>query len=167
MKKSLLLASLLALAGLSSMASAADNNWYIRGDIGSGRIAASGLGHDDAFGGAVGVGYYFNPNFAVEGHYTNFGDHHSVTVDAWGLGIAAKTHFDQNQTGFFIDGRAGIDRLQAKVGGTSGSSTKGYFGVGAGYDFTNAYGMSVNYLYNDGGSGLKAELFSVGFEARF
>ena len=169
MKKSVLLASLLALAGLSSVASAADNNWVIRGDLGSGRIAVSGLGHDDATGGAVGVGYYFNPNFALEGQYTNFGDHHSVSVDAWGLGIVAKTNFNnQNQTGFFIDGRIGVDRLKASIGsGGSVSDTKGYFGVGAGYDFNPTYGMSVNYLYNDGGSGVKAELFSVGFEARF
>ena len=168
MNKSVLLASLLALAGLSSAASAADTNWCVRGNLGSGRVAVSGLGHDDATGGAVGVGYYFNPNFAVEGHYTNFGDHHSVNVDAWGLGVVAKTNFNSPpQTGFFIDGRIGVDRLKASFGGGSASTTKGYFGVGAGYDFTSTYGMSLNYLYNDGGSGVKAELFSVGFEARF
>lgn len=167
MNKSVLLASLLALAGLSSVASAADNNWYVRGDLGSARISVSGLGHDDAFGGAVGVGYYFNPNFAIEGAYTDFGSHHSIRVDAWQLGLAAKTHFDQKQTGFFIDGRLGYSRLEGHSGFGSGSTNKAYFGLGAGYDFSPEFGVSVNYLYNDGGSGIKASLISAGFEARF
>lgn len=167
MKKSLLFTSLLALAGLTSVASAADGSWYVRGDLGSGRISVTGLGHDDAIGGALGLGYYFNQNFALEGHYTDFGSHHSVRVDAWGLGLAAKTHFDQNPTGFFIQGRVGVDRLHASASFGSASTTKGYFGFGAGYDFDPKYGISLNYLYNDGGSGIKASLISAGFEARF
>ena len=136
MNKTLMCASLLALAGMSSAAMAADStpsNWYVRGDLGSGRISVSGLGHDNAFGGAVGVGYYFNPNFALEGAYTDFGSHNSVRIDAWQLGLAAKTHFDQSQTGFFVDGRLGYSRLEGHTGFGSGSTNKAYFGLGAGY----------------------------------
>lgn len=167
MRKTVIVASLLALAGMSSVAAAADDNWFARGDVGQGRISVDTLGHDNATGGAVGVGYYFNPYFAVEGNYTNFGSYHSVNVDAWGIGLVAKTHFSEVQTGFFVDGRLGVDRLQARFHNISGSTTKAYFGVGGGYDFTPNFGMSLNYMYNDGGSGTKAQLLSGGLEVRF
>lgn len=166
MKKTVIVASLLALAGIST-AAAADDSWYVRGDLGSARISVSGLGHDDAFGGALRLGYFFNPNFAIEGGYVDFGDHHSVKVDAWGLGLVGKANLGQGQTGWFIDGRLGVNRLHASVSGISGNTTKPYVGAGVGYDFSQSFGMSLNYLYNKGDSGTSAQLFSVGFEGRF
>ncbi len=172
MKKTVLLASLLALAGFSAAASAADTNgWYLRGDLGSARVSASGLGHDDTFGGAARVGYFFNPNFAVEGGYVDFGSHSvfggHLRVDAWGGGLVAKTHFDQNPTGWYVDGRLGVNRLHASAFGVSGNTTKAYFGIGGGYDFSPNFGLSLNYLYQDSDSSSKAQLLSVGFEGRF
>lgn len=169
MNKTLLFASLLAVSGLSSVAAAADTgtNWYVRGDLGAGRISVSGLGHNDATGGAVGVGYYFNQNFAIEGAYTDFGSHNTVKINAWGGGLMGKTHFGQSQTGFFLDGRVGVNRLKASASFGSGSTTKVYVGAGAGYDFNPNFGLALNYLYNDGGSGTKAQLISAGLEARF
>lgn len=175
MKKSVLFASLLALAGLSSAASAADTTgWYVRGDIGSTKVSLHGFGHDTNTGGGVGVGYWFNQNFAVEGSYMDLGSHQGLNSDAWGLGLVAKTHFDQANTGFYVDGRVGIDRVHTsvKVLGVhfSDNSTKGYVGLGVGYDFDQNFGLSLNYRYNNGsflGTSAHADTFSIGGEYRF
>jgi opacity protein-like surface antigen len=174
MKKSVLFASMLALAGLSSVAAAADDSWFVRGDIGSTKVSVSGLGHDSSTGGSVGLGYYFNPYFGVEGSYMNLGSHNGVKADAWGVGIVGKTHFDQGNTVFFVDGRFGVDRAKVSVSGpgfdVSDSNTKIYAGAGIGYDFNPNFGLSLNYLYNNGsffGTSAHAETVSVGGEVRF
>jgi len=167
MNKTLLAASLLALASLTSVAAAADDSWYVRGTLGSGRISVDGLGHDDATGGSIGLGYWFNRNFAIEGAYTDFGDHNGAKIDSWGLGLVGKAHFNQADTGWFVDGRIGIARLEARFHGIGGSDDKAYVGAGLGYDFNKNFGASINYLWNDGGSGASASLASVGLEARF
>ncbi len=157
MKNTMLFASLLALAGLSTSAMAADNssNWYLRGEAGNSRLSVNGnSGSDTSFGGRV--GYYFNPNFAVEGFYTDFGSSSdsgfSAKIDGFGAGLVGKMSFSPDNTGWFIDARAGVLRSKTKVsfGGfhASDSSTKGYIGVGGGYDFTRNFGLSLNYDYN-------------------
>jgi len=45
MNKTIFVTPLLALAGMSSVAAAADDNLYVRGDLGTGRISVSGFGH--------------------------------------------------------------------------------------------------------------------------
>ncbi|MBS0211597.1 MAG: outer membrane beta-barrel protein [Proteobacteria bacterium] len=171
MNKTILFASLLALAGASSVAAAADNSWYVRGDIGSGRISVNGFGHsNNSTGGALDLGYYFTPNFGVEGGYVNFGSHNGVKVDGFGAGVVGKVNFNQDKTGFFIDGRLGLNHLTADGYGTSTSTTKPYFGAGFGYDFNPNFGLSANYLYNNAGkSGVSAhaQLISLGGEVRF
>jgi outer membrane protein W len=169
MNKTLLVASLLALSGLSSVAAAADDNWFVRGELGTDRMSVSGLsGTDSDTAFSLRGGYYFNPNFAVEGSYTTYGNHNdgsgdTLKTDGWGVGIVAKKDFGPNNTGFFIDGRAGIGFNQTKlsiagVGSSSKNSTKPYFGLGLGYDFTRNFGLSVNWDYTQ----YDANVFNVG-----
>ncbi len=157
MKNSMIFASLLALSGLSTSAMAADtsSNWFVRGEIGNSKLSVHGVsGSDTSFGGRV--GYYFNPNFAVEGFYTDFGSStdsgFSAKIDGFGAGLVGKMNFGPDNTGWFISGRAGVLRSKAKVsfGGfhVSDSATKGYIGVGGGYDFTRNFGLSLNADYN-------------------
>ena len=173
MNKTILWASLLALAGASSVAAAADDNdnWYVRGDLGSGRISANGLGHtSNSTGGSIDGGYYFTPNFAVEGGYVNFGSHQGLKVDGWGGGVVGKVDFGPNNTGFFIDGRLGVNHLTGSAGGFSTSTTKPYLGAGAGYDFNRNFGLSLNYLYSNADKNAfkaHAQLISLGGEVRF
>ena len=180
MKKTFVLASALALAGLSSAAFAADGNWYVRGEAGTSRISVDELsGHDDDTVYGVRGGYWFNPNFAAEAFYTNLGedssDGASTKLDGFGVGVVGKKNFGPDNTGFFIDGRAGAlhaktDVRLAGLGSDSDHSTKPYVGVGAGYDFSQAFGVSLNYDYHRAdafGGDATAKTLSLGGEFRF
>lgn len=182
MKKTLLFASLLALAGASSVAAAADNSWYVRGELGQSNISSNafvGSSNSDTSG-SLRAGYYFNPHIAVEGFYANYGNRtdafgDKLSVDGWGVGVVAKQNFGADNTGFFIQGRAGISRLHGSldtlgVNVWSSNKTKGYLGVGGGYDFNPNVGIGVNYDYTPAGSnGFSGHIstWTGGVEVRF
>lgn len=181
MKKSVLLASALALASLSSSAVAADGagTWFVRGEAGRTEMDIEGLdASDDAYGARA--GYFFNPNFAVEGFYTNYADDSedgvSAKLSGFGVGVIGKKNFGPNvHTGFFINGRVGVARVETKlavveVGSVKESATKGYVGVGTGYDFSPNLGLSLNYDYTKTdtfGLDIKLETLTLGLEYRF
>lgn len=185
MKKSLMLAGVLALCGLSSSAFAGEA--FVRGEVGQSKVKASieGLGsdHDKDTAYSLRGGYWFNPNFAVEGHYSRFydtslyndgTDYVDGKLSAIGLGVVAKQHFSESNLGFFVQVRAGVARGKVSIdtseGSGSATSTKPYYGIGAGYDFNRSFGLSLNYDHNQGsGDGLKitANTLSLGLEARF
>jgi OmpA-OmpF porin, OOP family len=191
MKNTLLLASVaLALAGLSSAASAADTGgqWFVRGEAGRTHASAdlSGFGsdsdHDSAY--SVRTGYYFTPNFAVEGFYSNLYDKDftvttpddaNLKLSAIGVGVVGKKNFGADGNGFFVDGRAGVSRGKiegaiAGIGRDSDTSTKPYVGVGAGYDFNRNFGLSLNYDHHKGSGqdvDITANTVTAGAEYRF
>ncbi len=163
MTKTLMMACLLALAGATTTAAAADNGWFVRGELGQSTLHSNAFGSSDSdTAGSGRVGYYFNPHFAVEGFYAGYGSRsdgfgNKLSVDGWGLGVVAKQNFNADNTGFFIQGRAGIARVSADltVLGTrvaSDNSTKGYIGAGTGYDFNRNVGLGLNYDYTSAGS---------------
>ncbi|MGH8026524.1 MAG: outer membrane beta-barrel protein [Pseudoxanthomonas sp.] len=178
MNKSVLLATALVLAGLSSSAAAAEG-WFVRGEAGNTKLDIDGAeGDDDSYG--VRGGYFFTPNVAVEGFYTNYGedsgDGVSAKLSGFGVGVVGKKNFGPDaHTGFFISGRAGVVRVDTKlrvaeVGTAKDNSTKGYLGVGAGYDFTNNFGVSLNYDYAQADVfdvDAKLKTATVGIEYRF
>jgi predicted porin len=185
MKKFLVLACALALSGLSSAALAGEG--FVRGEAGQSdvKVKVDGLGSDSDKDTAYSLrgGYWFNPNFAVEGHYSRFydktlyddgTDYVDGKLSAIGLGIVAKEHYSESNLGFFVQLRAGVARGKVSVdtseGSGSATSTKPYYGIGAGYDFSPRFGLSLNYDHNQGsGDGLKitANTLSLGLEARF
>ncbi len=171
MKKSVLLASmLLLLGGLSSSALAAEGNaWFVRGEAGESDIEVDGAeGEDNVF--SARVGYFFAPNFAVEGFYTNYGedaeDGVSAKLSGFGAGVVAKKNFGaSDHTGFFISGRAGVARITtegrvAGLGSAEDDSVEGYAGIGAGYDFAQNLGLGLNYDVSN------AEAFDIDVEAK-
>ena len=180
MKKSVLLASLLALGGLSSSAAAAEGgNWFVRGEAGESDIEVDGAeGEDNVF--SARVGYFFTPNFAVEGFYTNYGeddeDGASAKLSGFGAGVVAKKNFGTNDhTGFFISARAGVARITTEagvsgLGNAEDDSVEGYAGIGAGYDFAQNLGLSLNYDVSNAEAfdiDVKAETLTLGLEYRF
>lgn len=185
-KKSMLFAGLLLAATGPAMASG-----FIRGEAGRSNISAdvSGLGSDSDSDTTFSVrgGYNFNKNFGMEAFYSRFYDQ-SLTIDdgfesvtisgklsGIGLGIVGKTNLSGEGKGFFLSGRAGIMRGKIEVsasgyGSASDTSVKPYFGVGAGYDFSEKFGMSLNIdHYKGSGSdvSLTARTVTLGLEARF
>lgn len=184
MKKSLLVASLLAALSLSSTAFAGEA--FVRAEVGQSKAKASvedlGSGHDKDTAYSLRGGYWFNSNFAVEGHYSRFYDetlydgvdYLNGKLSAFGLGVVVKEHATPTDLGFFVQLRGGIARgklsLNSNLGRGSATSTRPYYGIGAGYDFSKTLGVSLNYDHNQGsGDGLKisTNTLSLGLEARF
>ncbi len=186
MNKQMMLVAGLALAGLSAPAFA-DGMGFVRVEGGRSDVDIS----VDSFGGSdkdsswgVRGGYWFTPNFAAEGFYsqlysTTFNDgfdNYRLKFHGVGIGLAAKKNFGGNHQGFFIGGRAGIARGVATVEAdgsveeVEASSAKPYYGVGAGYDFHEKFGLSVNYdRLKAGGDGVDvtSDTLTLGLEARF
>jgi hypothetical protein len=190
MKKEMMLLTGLALAFAASPAMATGG--FVRAEVGKSDVNfdVDGLGDDSdkdtsySFRG----GYWFTNNLAVEGFYGSFYDKSESfddgaggTVDAdlklsgLGVGVVGKTDIGNDQTGFFVMGRAGIMRgkVEASVtglGSADDTSTKPYFGVGAGYDFSPKFGLSLNWDQSKGSGGdvdVTARTLSLGLEARF
>ena len=183
MNKVLVLAGALALAGLSTSAMA--QGAFVRVEAGRSHTTLdsgfdSASDNDTAW--SVRGGYYFNDNVAVEGFYTRAYDkseriggydlHGKAT--AFGVGVVGKKNFGADNLGFFLDGRIGV--AQGKVEwsyageGESDTDTRLYYGVGAGYDFTRNFGLSLNIDRLRGEAGVvdvKSNVVTVGAEYRF
>lgn len=164
MKKLLMVSCALALAGACTTALAHEGSaGFIRGEIGRSDISVDfsgdfdGIeGEEDGTSAIFSGGYWFNSNFAIEGHlgtlYTEeIEDDVDFDLVSLGLGLAVKKNFGADNNGFFIAGRAGIARMVAQVRtdtfdvDDSEDSTKPYFGVGIGYDFSQRFGLSLNF----------------------
>jgi OmpA-OmpF porin, OOP family len=104
-------------------------------------------------------GYKFNPNFAVEGGYMNFGksraadagDSLSLKVDGFGIGGAFHQDFATNWN--FV-ARLGLAQIKTKASATLGgvggsdsdSSAQLYGGLGLGYKLTKQ--MSIDAAWD-------------------
>ena len=185
MKKSLMLACALALSGLSASAFAGDG--FVRAEVGQSKVKGSLDGgdsaHDDDTAYSLRGGYWFNSNFAVEGNYSRFydqtlyndgEDYVNAKLSSLGLGVVVKEHATPTDLGFFVQLRGGIARgklsVDSSLGNGSETSTKPYYGIGAGYDFSKTFGISLNYDHNQGSGGdlrISANTLSLGLEARF
>ena len=170
MKKILILSAALLLAGLSTSAMAAEGQGFVRGAIGQTNVDVDGGGSDDDTAFSVGGGYYFNANFGVEGSYNSLYDKDGLELSSFGVGVVGKKNFGANNSGFFIDGRVGFERVKGEVPGASDTSNKAYYGVGAGYDFSEQFGLSLNYTVHQAdfdGLSLDADTVSAAAEFRF
>ena len=182
MKKTLILSSALVLAALAPTAFAAEGSaGYIRAEVGRSDIDVDGFGSEEDTSATFGGGYWFNQNFAIEGHvgtlYTEYvGNDIDVDLVSLGAGIAAKKNFGAAHTGFFIGGRVGVARLtlQAREDNfdviDDEHSTKPYFGASVGYDFNPRFGLSLNWDRRQAEAGdLEADIdtIALGGEFRF
>jgi hypothetical protein len=183
MKKTLILACALALAGMSNIALANQaGTGFVRAEVGNTDVEFDvdgfGSGSDSDTSYSLRGGYYFNPNFAVEAHYTNLYDQSedgaSIELSSFGVGVVGKKNLGVNTTGFFFSGRAGLETVKGEVddgfGSASDNSTNLYYGVGVGYDFNDTFGLSLNYDFRQAdfdGIDADADTLSLGGEVRF
>lgn len=185
MKKRILLASALAISAFAPVAFAAPGSaGFVRAEVGQSDIDLSYGGFtegDDDTSLVVSGGYWFNRNFAIEGHvgtlYTEYlGYDVDLDLVTFGIGVAAKHNFGPEGTGFFIGGRAGIARLTAQLREDDWDviddehSTKPYFGASIGYDFNPRFGLSLNWDRRQAdfeGVDVDVDTIAVGGEFRF
>jgi OOP family OmpA-OmpF porin/outer membrane immunogenic protein len=191
--KNTLVAIALATAGLAAIpltSHAADNNsgFFINGNVGDSNVS-KGLYDDDdtGFGANVGYRWAVAPNvlIGIEGGYTDLGSispkkQYQAAPDAElsGWNIGANGHFNITPN-WYVSGRAGWFRGDIKGGyldPTGGlvrvddTSNKWYAGAGFGYDFSNNFGVGLNYDYykaEKGNLDLNADMISVSAEYRF
>jgi predicted porin len=185
-KKNLIMVAGLVLAGFSTPV-LAQGNGFIRAEAGRSDVdfeldGVRASDKDSSWG--IRGGYWFNPNFAVEGFYnqvysTSFNDGfdtYNVKLHGVGVGLVAKKNFGGDHQGFFVGGRAGISRgvatvdIDGDVEEAEASSAKPYFGVNVGYDFSERFGLSLNYdrqRADEDGASVKANTLRLGAELRF
>lgn len=182
MKKYVSLAAALALATVSTNAFAGQA--FVRAELGSSETEVSfdGFrGSESDTAGAIGGGYWFTPNIGVEGHVGSLynksvGYDEELDLVSIGAGLVVKKNFGADNTGFFIGARAGIARMTAQVREDTWdvvddeSSTKPYYGVNVGYDFSRRWGLSLNYDRRQGdfsGIDIDVDTYTIGGEFRF
>lgn len=184
MKKTLILSCALALAGLATTASAAEGGaGFIRGEIGRSDITleAGGVREGDKDTSATFAGgYWFNANIGVEGHigvlYNQQFEDTDLDLVTLGVALAAKKNFGADGRGFFVGGRVGVARLTAQEREDEftliddAHSTKPFFGVNAGYDFSERFGLGLNFdrrRADFDGIDVEVDTISLGGEFRF
>lgn len=181
--KTLLLSCALALAALSHAAVAAEGQGFVRAEAGQSDVEFDvdlfGSESDDDTAYSLRGGYWFHDNFAGEVFYSQLYDKTdgglSFELSGYGIGVVAKKNFGPNNTGFFVGGRAGYMHMEAKasivdVSHGEDSSDRGYIGANVGYDFSEVFGLSLNYDFHDGdfeNFSAEGETLTLGAEVRF
>lgn len=191
--KTTLIAIALATAGLAAIpltSHAADSNsgFFINGNVGDSNISKGIYDDDDTgFGANVGYRWAVAPSvlLGIEGGYTDLGSISpkkqfqgapDAELSGWNLG--ANGHFNITPN-WYVSGRAGWFRGDIKGGYLDPSgvivrvddtANKWYAGAGFGYDFSNNFGIGLNYDYykaDKSNLDLNADLISVSAEYRF
>lgn len=163
-----ILPAALLVALLPFGAHAAENGFYIGGQVGNASIDEDFLDDDDtSFGGYA--GWQFNPYFALEGSYTNFGsldgritngtdvvlfdtDPQSFALKAVGMLPIGEQFSLYANAGFHswdLDQGSG-DGIDDVVG--DDSSTDPTYGIGGKFDFTNNWAVRAQlqrYEFDD------------------
>ena len=181
MKKCLLFTALV-LGACSSTAMAGQG--FLRAELGSTDVKISdayGKASDDSASGIFSGGYWFTPNFAIEGHLgslynTDLGYDEELDLVSMGVGVAGKAYMEGRKDGFFVGARVGIARMTAMVREDTytlvddESATAAYYGVNAGYDFNRNWGLLLSYdvrTADFSGVDVDAKTITVGGEWRF
>jgi opacity protein-like surface antigen len=153
MQKTLMAVCLAALT-LPGLAHADEH--YLRGGIGQAEPDSTDF-EDSSHAWTFGVGWRFTRHFALEAGYTDLGDYAGsapavggpmdLRITSLELGLAAKLPFGRSK--FFGQARAGVHRWENKFhnfeAGFKDTGADAYYGLGLGYDFTDLFGVSLNY----------------------
>lgn len=171
MKKTIAVALLSAVIALPAYA--ADRGTYVGIKVGSNHVGFNALSDstDTAYG--VLLGYQYNPNFAIEGEYTDlrrFTTAAGVTgkSDVWGLSALGIMPL---QNRFSVFGKLGIARSSTSVSDAAGiRRSAATYGLGGQFDATPMIGLRISWeRYGVGMVGQDANdnLYSLAAAFRF
>lgn len=165
------LAATIAIAILPSVALADD--YYLRASAGV--VEPSDTDFDSHQIWTIGGGWRFNRFLSVEGSFNELGEYSTpgiggivdASVNSLELGLAAKFPFGNSR--LFGQARAGAHRWETKLESFEvyhrDTGTDAYYGLGLGYDLTDAFSVVVSYeRYGWDDSDL--DRLMVGFELR-
>jgi hypothetical protein len=160
MKKNIVLALALGLAGMSVLPSAMADGLFINGNVGRSELKRGDYDKDTAF--AINGGYRWGA-FGLEAGYNDFGNFEDkytvagqarldkIDLSGWNVGVNGKVNFAEN---WYVSGRAGLFRWDAdsQFGPVTGTRTKlsekgtdWYAGVGVGYDVSQNFGVGLAF----------------------
>lgn len=163
-------AVLAAAAGAAASNPVQAQGFFIDGRVGQSELRDVPGARDDT-GYAVGAGWWFNRNFAVEG---GWGDLYSrgypagrLALDGFYAGVKGRALFAQRgDAGFFVGGRGGLYSWTGRAAQFETDGNDWYAGVFTGYQFSNRIALSVNYD-RFRADDLDTDLASVGLEYTF
>jgi opacity protein-like surface antigen len=192
--KNTIFAIALATAGLAAIpltSHAADQSgFFINGNVGQSNTSKDVYDDDDTgFGANVGYRWAVAPNvlLGVEGGYTDLGSFSTKSsfrglgipdaeIKGWNLGVNGHFNITDN---WYVSGRTGFFRADVKgayldpagdITRVDDNADKWYAGAGFGYDFSNNFGIGLNYDYYKADKhnlDLNSDLISVSAEYRF
>lgn len=181
MKKTLLAAAAAALI-LPAASFAAEPGFYLGGKIGASSSGKNALDDSDTGFGIYG-GYRFNPYFALEGEYTDFGnidvDLSSLDINntrskprSWGLRAVGFVPVAQN---FDLVGNIGYHSFDLDPSDDDGfrqvfgspSSSDWTYGVGGQFNFANNLSLRTMYQRYEFGSAGRTDEISLGLHYSF
>ena len=155
MKKNIVLALALGLAGMSVLPSAMADGLFINGNLGRTELKQGNFDKDTGWG--INGGYRWGA-FGLEAGYNDFGSFersgntsNKIDLTGFTLGVNGKYNFAD---AWYVSGRAGLYRWDADlrttppIGSSYNSSEKGtdwYAGVGVGYDFSPNFGIGLAF----------------------
>src|SRR3546814_10573074 len=181
------------LLPMSAMANRADSG-FVRIEAGTSEAELELDGQaasDDDSGYSIRGGYYFSPNWEVEGFYSRYGESEffdgpdqgaSLELSGFGAGVVGKKNFRDDGLGFYLGGRAGVvaSKLDIEFSGIGGVSDESddsidaYVGISAGYDFSTNLGLGLSYDWFQAspeiagaGFDLTVETLALGLAYRF
>ncbi|TKS54627.1 porin family protein [Luteimonas yindakuii] len=177
MIRELLLATAVTVAAAPAIAGPGAG--FLAIEAGRSDLSVEGAKDNDTAAGLRG-GYYFRPQFGIEGFVTRYGADTSgpwrTEVDGIGVGVFGKANFGaEAYTGFYVSGRAGIahNRVEETLRGVDSwddTDTNPYVGVGLGFDYSPNFGVGVRYDYQEpkvGDVRVKLETLTGSVEYRF
>ena len=156
LKTALTVVLLLALTNTAQ----AREGLYVRGEVGRSDIDERNIKDSSSLVG-IDVGWRFTENFGAELGFRDLGSFAGtlsvpteLNADALTVALSGRTNFHPDQAqGFYLEGRFGIANFDVEGKETfdtatrtfTASGSRPFFSLGAGYDMTEDFSMSVNY----------------------
>ena len=143
--KKISIAVLLASAAVSTAAFAADQGFYVGGNVGQASTNFTGLTSKTGTAVSVLGGYQINKNFAVEAQYGDFGsigNKQPVKITEYGVSAVGMLPFNDQWTGL---AKLGFANTSIATTPNKASNSSVSYGLGVQYNVNQQLGVRAGY----------------------